>query len=219
MFTGLVEEVGVLASCRRSSGGRRLAVTCSPGFSADVKTGDSVSVNGCCLTAVEVASGDISFDAVEETVARSTIGEMQAGARLNLERSLRVGNRLGGHFVQGHVDGTGMVTSIADCGLERLITIKLSGDLLQNCIAKGSIAIDGISLTIAKLCDSGIDVAVIPHTWKNTNLSSLKSGSWINIETDMLGKWVRRILTGIGSEESKQGKHINREFLESHGFM
>ena len=215
MFTGLIEETGSLLKKTPFSGGLRLAVSCSASFSSGVKVGDSVSVNGCCLTAVSISETLTTFEAVAETVSKSNISAQKLGSQINLERALKIGDRLGGHFVQGHVDGVAEFVSQINNGMEWRLSFKLPENLSSQCISKGSITISGISLTIAKLEGNLVEVAVIPHTRTATNLQHLSSGDLVNIETDMIGKWVAKIL----SHSSPQKSNINETFLRDHGFM
>lgn len=219
MFTGLVEEQGALLRIKPNAGGLTLEVSCSTAFAQGVNLGDSVSVDGCCLTAVSVARTSVAFDAVEETVSRSIISRRSVGEKVNLERSLRVGDRIGGHFVSGHIDGVGKVISASDDGLQHTLSIALQNEMLVLCIEKGSIAVNGVSLTIAKLTKQGVEIAVIPHTWSNTNLCTLRAGSHVNIETDMLGKFVKRILSSGMEQGAKKGSKVDGDFLREHGFM
>jgi riboflavin synthase len=216
MFTGLAQETGALISYVPHGRGARIAVSCTGAFSAEIAKGDSIAVNGCCLTAVQVSSGSIAFDAVAETVALTNLLDARPGTRLNLEKSLRVGDRLGGHFVAGHVDGLAVFRSAKLVDEEHLMEIELPAQLLRHCISKGSIAVNGVSLTIASLHESGVFIAVIPHTWRETNLSNLVPGAQVNIETDMIGKWVLKFLEG--SDIKAPASKIDEDFLKRHGF-
>ena len=197
MFTGIVREVGRAASIAGHEGGVRLEID-APATAAATAVGDSVSIDGCCLTAVEVNNGRIAFDAVPETLARSSLGGLTAGARVNLEPALRAGEPLGGHYVQGHVDGVGVVRSAEDEGSGSRVWIDAGADILRYTVEKGSIAVQGASLTVADLDDKGFAVALIPHTLEATTLDELVPGRPVNLEVDVLAKYVERLL--IGSE-------------------
>jgi riboflavin synthase len=160
--------------------------------------GDSISIDGCCLTAVEVTDGCISFDAVPETLARTSLGGLTSGARVNVEPALRAGEPLGGHYVQGHVDGVGVVRSVEEEGQGRRVWFDAGADILRYTVEKGSIAIQGTSLTVADLDDQGFAVALVPHTLEATTLGELEAGRPVNLEVDVLAKYVERLL--IGSE-------------------
>ncbi|GAB4157638.1 MAG: riboflavin synthase subunit alpha [Planctomycetota bacterium] len=216
MFTGLIEETGELLSIARRGDGARLTISCPREFCSDVALGDSVAVNGCCLTAIEIARDTISFEAVPETFGLTNLSILHKGSLVNLERALKVGDRLGGHFVSGHVDGLGTFLSARLVSDEHRLSVSLPPALLSQCIHKGSIAINGISLTIASLDSDGVTVAVIPHTWKKTNLHSAKPGDKLNIETDIIGKWVLRFLEGRKLADSRPS--LSEDFLRRHGF-
>jgi riboflavin synthase len=218
MFTGIIEELGELRSASRISGGRRFDISCSPAFASGVAIGDSVAINGVCLTAIRVAENVLQFEAVEETVSRTTLADLATQTPLNLERSLTPATRMGGHFVLGHIDCIGSVSDISKPGLELRLTIAIQKEHLRHIIDKGSIAIDGISLTVAKLDEYGVQVAVIPHTWGNTNLRELRTGSRVNIETDVLGKYVHRLLCEGNACNIDKSK-VDADFLRKHGFM
>jgi riboflavin synthase len=189
MFTGIVLEVGTVSAFD----GSRLVVA-APETAADAQVGDSVAVAGVCLTVVEVEEGRLAFDVVPETLSRAALGGLEPGDALNLEPSLRVGDRLGGHVVQGHVDAVGRVRSVAPEEESRRIWIDAPPAVLAYCIEKGSIAVDGVSLTVAALDDDGFEVALIPHTLAVTTLGRLEPGDELNLEADVLGKVVERLV-------------------------
>lgn len=191
MFTGLVEAVGRVASVEDTGSGRRLRFQTSL---EDLTPGDSVSVNGVCLTATAIDGGVFSADVGPETLRVTTLGRLKTGDIVNLERSMRADGRFGGHFVQGHVDGTGTIASIRPDGEAHWLTVTYPGPLAPLFVPKGSVAIDGISLTVAALRDSQLDVMIIPFTWQATNLASRQVGDMVNLECDMIGKYVARIL-------------------------
>ena len=189
MFTGIVRELGAVEAVEESAAGIRLFVR-APETAAAAAVGDSVAVNGVCLTAVEADDGVLAFDAVPETLRRSSLGRLGAGARVNVEPALRAGEPLGGHFVQGHVDGIGRVRHVDAEGLE----IEAGEDVLRYCVEKGSIAIEGVSMTIVGLGERSFSVALVPHTRAVTTLGALAAGDEVNLETDVLARHVERLL-------------------------
>jgi riboflavin synthase len=189
MFTGIVRELGTVEAVERGGGAVRIGVR-APDTAGRTAVGDSVSVNGVCLTAVAVADGVIAFDAVPETLRRSSLGRLEPGASVNVEPALRAGEPLGGHIVQGHVDGVGRVRRADDEGLE----IEAPEDVLRYCVEKGSIAVEGVSLTIATIGEESFGVALIPHTREVTTLGVAAVGDELNLEVDVLAKHVERLL-------------------------
>jgi riboflavin synthase len=188
-----VEEVGRVDSIDQCAAGARLTVSAEIVVN-DLKSADSIAVNGVCLTAVDVKQGSFSADVSPETLERTTLGELSPGALVNLERAATPTTRLGGHLVQGHVDGRGTLRSTEQHGDFWTLKIGYPKELAKYCVEKGSVAVDGISLTIAGLVDDHFDIAVIPKTWKMTNLSSLKPGDAVNIEVDVIAKYVEKLL-------------------------
>ena len=193
MFTGIVRERGRVASVEGDGNGIRIRLD-APLTADAVAIGDSVSLNGCCLTVVEAASGTLAFDAVPETLSRSSLDGIEAGAELNVEPALRAGDPLGGHYVQGHVDGVGSVRSVEPEGEGRRIWFDAPSAVLRYCVEKGSVAVDGVSLTIAELDETGFAVALIPHTLAATTLGTLEPGARVNLEADVLAKYVERLV-------------------------
>jgi len=194
VFTGIVRERGRVVAVDGGGAGIRLTVD-APATAPGVSVGDSVAVNGVCLTAVEAANGTLAFDAVPETLARTSLGRLEPGAPVNLEPALRAGDPLGGHVMQGHVDGLARVRSVEPEGDGRRIWIDVPPDLLRYTVEKGSIAVDGVSLTVAALDDGGFAVALIPHTLGETTLGDLEPGDEVNLEVDVLAKYVERLVT------------------------
>jgi len=192
MFTGLIEAVGEIAELKPSPGGYRLRVRTA--LASDVAAGDSLAVNGVCLTVVAAEGGDVRADIGPETARVTTLGLLREGQRVNLERSMRADGRVGGHFVQGHVDTTGLVETVRSDGDSHWLTVAFERSLAPYFILKGSVAVDGVSLTVAGLRDAEFDVMIIPFTWANTALSSLDTGDRVNVECDMIGKYVARSL-------------------------
>ena len=193
MFTGVVREVGEVVSVEGDGRGVRLAVR-APLTAADAALGDSVAISGVCLTVVEAPDGVVTFDAVPETLARTTLGRLNSGARVNVEPALRAGEPLGGHYVQGHVDGVGTVRSVEPEGDGTRVWFDAPSDTLRYAVEKGSIAVEGTSLTVAALDDAGFAVALVPHTLRATTLGALATGDAVNLEVDVLAKYVERLL-------------------------
>lgn len=194
MFTGLVEDVGSIVDIEVSPGGARLVVDTA--LAAEVGLGDSVAVSGVCLTATEVGERTIAADVVNETLARSSLGARGAGDAVNLELAMRADGRFGGHIVQGHVDGTGTVRAVRADGDSRVVTVGAGPDLLRYVVEKGSIAVDGVSLTVAAVDGEGFDVALIPETLARTTLGSASEGDVVNLETDLFAKYADKLRGG-----------------------
>jgi riboflavin synthase alpha subunit len=193
VFTGIVREVGRVARIEGDESGRRLFLE-TPRTALEIGVGDSVALNGCCLTAEAVDGGLIRFRAVPETLQRTTLGELKEGDEVNVEPALRAGDPLGGHIVQGHVDGVGTVQSVEAEGEGLRVFVEATPEILRYCVEKGSIAVDGVSLTVAELADDAFGVALIPHTLGATSLSRLVPGRRVNLEVDVLAKYVERLL-------------------------
>ena len=193
MFTGIVRERGRLVSRNGGPDGAELVVE-APETAAATHTGDSVALDGVCLTATNVSDGRIAFHAVAETLRRSTLAGLEPGAEVNVEPALRAGEPLGGHYVQGHVDGVGRVAAVEPEGEGRRLTIEPPPELLRYCVPKGSIAVQGVSLTIAELADDGFEIALVPHTLAATTLADLRPGAPVNLEVDVLAKYVERLI-------------------------
>jgi riboflavin synthase len=195
VFTGIVRERGrVVAAERNGDGGLLRLRIAAPQTAGQTSLGDSVSVAGCCLTAVSAEGAELVFEAVPESLARTTLGGLSEGSEVNLEPALRAGEPLGGHYVQGHVDGVGRVRSLEPEGDGARLWLDLPGDLLRFCVEKGSLTVDGVSLTIAELDAHGVAIALVPHTLRETTLSSLQPGDAVNLEADVLAKYVERLV-------------------------
>ena len=192
MFTGLVADLGTIAEVHSTSDGVRLAIE-SP-LAGELSEGDSVAVNGVCLTAVGLCGDRFGADVMHETLRRSSLGEVTPGARVNLELPLQAQGRLGGHIVQGHVDGVGAISETRDDGFARVVTIAADPDLLRYVVEKGSIAVDGVSLTVARVDDDAFDVSLIPETLERTNLGAARPGTPVNLEVDILAKYVEKLV-------------------------
>jgi riboflavin synthase len=193
VFTGIVRELGAVVSAVEKGDGRTIVVR-APGTAASTSVGDSVSINGCCLTAAAVDGEEISFHAVPETLARTTLRQLETDDRVNVESAVRAGEPLGGHYVQGHVDGVGRVQSVEAEGEGLRVFVEAPDDVLRYCVEKGSVTIDGVSLTVAELADDAFAVALVPHTIEVTTLSELVPGREVNVEADVLAKYVERLL-------------------------
>ena len=192
MFTGLIQEVARVEGVDRREGILRLTLR-APMTTEKIKIGDSVAVNGCCLTAVELKAPLVSFEAVPETLQRTALGQLKAGNPINLELPLTLGEGLGGHYVQGHVDGTAEVLSLIPEGEGKRLKVRLPNGLVKYVVEKGSIALDGISLTVAAIQGNEMEAALIPHTLENTNLKSIKPGDRLHVEADMLAKHLEKL--------------------------
>ena len=221
MFTGIIEGQGNIAAIRSSGQGNRVAIEAD--FSLDqTKVGDSISVTGACLTAVKIADRRFEVDVSPETLKTTIFDQAKVGDRVNLERALRFSDRIDGHLVSGHIDGTGIVKQREMLGNALIITIEAGESLTRYMIAKGSVAVDGISLTINH-CDAGsFSVSIIPHTAKLTTIGIKNRGDRVNIETDMIGKYVERFLSGVsqtGKNQIAKRSTIDQEYLIKTGFI
>jgi riboflavin synthase len=193
VFTGIIEAVGTVAALE-PRGSQVAVVVEAPSITSGVRIGDSVAVNGACLTVTKIDGGRLHFDAVRETLDRTSLGDQRVGARVNVERAMRADGRLDGHIVQGHVDGTGRVTSLDRDGDDVRFSVQCDAEITRYLVPKGSVAIDGVSLTVVGVSDAGFDVALIPHTLVATNLGDRRPGDRVNLEADVLGKYVVRYL-------------------------
>lgn len=192
MFTGLVQDLGAVAAVERTADGARVRIASA--LAGELAEGDSVAVSGVCLTATEVGGGTFAADVMEETLRRSSLGALEPGASVNLELPLRAADRLGGHVVQGHVDGVGTVAAVDEEGFARIVRIAAPPDLLRYLVPKGSIAVDGISLTVSGLDDDSFTVSLIPETRQRTTLGGAAPGDPVNLEADVLAKYVERLV-------------------------
>ena len=198
MFTGIVEAMAEVVAVEPHGPGVRLVVA-APALAAETRLGDSIAVNGACLTVADCAGGRVAFDAVRETLDRTALGALRPGARVNLERALRADSRLDGHIVQGHVDETGSVRELRREANDTRLAIDASASFTDWLVEKGSVAVDGVALTVVGLSRTGFDVALIPHTLAVTTLGQLAPGQRVNLEADVLGKYVRRYLARVGA--------------------
>lgn len=217
MFTGIVEEMGAISMLEKTLAGTRVTVLAST-VMGDLKIGDSVSVNGVCLTAVSIGERDFSVEVSPETLSVTTLGSMAAGTPVNLERAMKLNERIGGHLVAGHVDGVGVIRSRQQDGNATFFAIEASQEILRYCVAKGSITVDGISLTINDVTDHGFSVAIIPHTAKVTTLGLKQVNNPVNLESDLIGKYVERLLQER-SQLPKTTPVIDKDYLQKRGLI
>ena len=216
MFTGIIEGTGKVKSITQREEGAQLEIAVD--FHLEqTNVGESIAVNGCCLTITSRLGNTIWADLSLETLVRTTLGDLKVEDAINLERPLKMGERLGGHFVQGHVDGVASVEEILDVGEAKKFTFRCPADLNRYLVEKGSIAIDGVSLTLNHCEGDLFSVMIIPHTQVKTTFQALKRGDKVNLEVDIIGKYVEK-LTHLDSEEYQKGTQVTKEFLKKHGF-
>jgi riboflavin synthase len=199
MFTGLIGDIGAVAEVESGEEGARLRITTR--LAADLRAGDSVAVNGVCLTAVESDRTAFAADAMNQTLRLTSLGPLRSGDRVNLELALRLGDRLGGHLVQGHVDGTAEVVEAEDDGFARRLRVQLDPALARFAVEHGSIALDGVSLTVSALGEDWLEVSLIPETLERTNLGDASPGRILNVECDLIGRYVQRLMAPLGAGE------------------
>ena len=213
MFTGIIEEIGAIAQITRGAHLGQIIIQAEK-ILEDCKIGDSIAVNGACLTVIRTDADSFIVDVAPETLRRTNLGELSSGDKVNLERSLRLQDRLGGHIVLGHVDEVGVITSMQAEDNATIMRVAVSDDAMRYIVQKGSACVDGVSLTIANLLDDSFDVSLIPHTKQVTTMGAKRVGDRVNIEVDILGRYVERLL----SQETKQSS-ISTDFLSEHGFL
>lgn len=216
IFTGIIEEIGTIAAIQKGAGSARLTVKAALIFD-DLKLGDSVAVNGVCLTAAGITNNVFTADVMNETFSRTNLGSLAIGSRVNLERAMLSGGRFGGHIVSGHIDGTGQIIKTARDDNAVWITVSAAPDILKYIVEKGSVAIDGISLTVARVGEKSFAVSVIPHTGKATTLLDKAVGDLVNLENDIVGKYVERLI-GFQQKTESPKSNITLEFLANAGF-
>ena len=217
MFTGIIEEVGIVQGLKVDSKASKIIVKADKVLE-NTQLGDSISTNGVCLTVTKLEKTYFEADIMAETFRRSNLGSLKIGSKINLERALTLQSRLGGHMVSGHIDGTGKIVSVDKEEIATWITIEAEENLLRYIIEKGSIAIDGISLTVAYVDNQVFKVSIIPHTGEETTLLNKKIGDVVNLECDMVGKYVEKLL-GIQNQNGQKNSKINEDFLKSNGFI
>ena len=201
MFTGIVREVGQVEGMDRGDEGARLHV--GAGLAGELSEGDSVAVSGACLTVARAANGAFEADVMNQTLSVTTLGELDPGSPVNLEAPLRAGEPLGGHLVQGHVDGIGEVSAVSEDGFSRRVTIRVPEGLRAYVVERGSITVDGVSLTVAGLDGEGFEVALIPETLERTTLGALREGSRVNLEADVIARYAERLMQGFKEKEGR----------------
>lgn len=217
MFTGIIEEIGTVRRIERGAAGARLTIAAKTVLE-DTKLGDSIATNGVCLTVVSMTSDTFSADVMAESLRRSSLGALQSGSPVNLERAMPANGRFGGHIVSGHIDGTGTIASQKREDNAVWVTVRTSTSLLRYIVGKGSIAIDGVSLTVAAVNESSFAVSIIPHTGAQTILLGKKPGETVNLECDVIGKYVEKLLTPYTSAEKSATSGITMDFLARNGF-
>ncbi len=217
MFTGIIEEVGEITGLRQSATSTVLSVRAKTVLGG-TRIGDSIAVNGVCLTVVRMTSDGFDGDVMPETLRRTNLGALRPKSRVNLERAMAADGRFGGHIVAGHVDGTGTITELKPEGNAVWVTVSCSADLLRYIVEKGSITIDGISLTVAYVDNSCFKVSIIPHTGEETTLLSRTAGYVVNLETDIIGKYVEKLMKPA-EDPKKPASTLSAEFLAQNGFL
>lgn len=215
MFTGIIEELGIVRRVERGNNSCQIAIQASKVLE-DVKLGDSIAINGVCLTVTSFDREHFTADMMAETLAKTNLKDLGIGQKINLERATRLGDRMGGHLVQGHVDAVGTIAEQQKVGIATVLRIKAPEDILRYLVAKGSVAIDGISLTVVEVLPDSFTVSIIPHTGKMTTLGFKKSGDTVNLEADIIGRYVEKLLK---RSEGKNNTALSSEFLAEHGFL
>lgn len=218
MFTGIIEEVGQIKALKRGANSIILTVGATT-IMDDLKLGDSVATNGVCLTVTALGKDFFQADVMHETMNRSSLGSLKPGSHVNLERAMPANGRFGGHMVSGHIDGTGKIVAVEKDDNAVWYTISADQQILRYIIEKGSIAIDGISLTVAKVTEHDFSVSIIPHTLKETILAEKKIGDIVNLENDMVGKYIEKFMTCVSENEKPQKGKIDMAFLAGNGFI
>jgi riboflavin synthase len=217
MFTGLIEEIGIISSIEKGRNSYQFGISAHEVLEG-TKIGDSICTNGACLTVIKISSNHFTVDIMSETVLMTNFSDLKIGSKVNLERAMRLSDRLGGHLVSGHIDGTGKIVSINKDDIAWRIEIESSQDIISKILDKGSIAIDGISLTVVRVLENSFEVSIIPHTANETTLLSKKINDPVNLETDMIGKYVLKFLSASKKEE-EHDKKIDMSFLAENGFV
>lgn len=216
MFTGIIEETGAVKKVLSGAVSGEISVKCRKVLEG-TDIGDSIAVNGVCLTVISIKGDTFTADVMAETLRRTNLGSLSMGEKVNLERAMSADGRFGGHIVSGHIDGTGVISSLKEEGNAVWVSVSASPEILHYIVEKGSIAIDGISLTVAYVDDSVFKVSVIPHTGEETTLLKKKVGDIVNLENDVISKYVEKMLTPYRKEEKKKSS-ITMDFLMEHGF-
>ena len=217
MFTGIIEELGTVKAVKKGAKSAELSIEGRKIFD-DIHLGDSVAVNGVCLTVTEYSGNIFKADVMNETLMRSSLGSLKTGSKVNLERAMAANGRFGGHIVSGHIDGTGIISDLTKDDIAVWVTIKTTPEILRLIVEKGSIAIDGISLTVARVSETDFAVSIIPHTGANTTLLMKNKGDVVNLENDITGKYIEKLLGLTKEQETKSESKITRKFLTKYGF-
>lgn len=212
MFTGIIAALGEITALQPKGGDLKLVINAGKLDCGDVKLGDSIAINGVCLTVVDMDNQQLSFDVSQETITRSSLAQLKTGSQVNLEKALAVGERLGGHLVSGHVDGLGQIDSIKEVARSWQIAVNVPSELQRYIAEKGSICIDGASLTVNKVTAKGFEVNIIPHTLQETIIKDYKVSSKVNLEVDLIARYLERLLP---AQESK----LTPDFLKQHGYL
>ena len=217
MFTGIIEELGTVKAVKKGAKSAELSIEGRKIFD-DIHLGDSIAVNGVCLTVTEYSGNIFKADVMNETLMRSSLGSLKTGSKVNLERAMAANGRFGGHIVSGHIDGTGVISDLTKDDIAVWVTIRTTPEILRLIVEKGSIAIDGISLTVARVSEIDFAVSIIPHTGANTTLLMKNKGDAVNLENDITGKYIEKLLGLTKEQEVKKESKITREFLTKYGF-
>lgn len=217
MFTGIIEETGTIKKVIEGGESGSIAIRASKVLE-DAKIGDSIAVNGVCLTVTSMQGDGFTADVMAETLRRTNLGALSIGSKVNLERAMAANGRFGGHIVAGHIDGTGKITSLSPEGNAVWVTVAADAEILRYIVPKGSITIDGISLTVAYVDSSVFKVSVIPHTGEETTLLNKKPGDMVNLENDIVGKYIEKLIQPFQKDESKKQSSLTMDFLIENGF-
>lgn len=218
MFTGIIEELGVIQEIKKGSKSSKLLIKANKVLES-TKVGDSICTNGVCLTVTDLKINSFEADIMAETLRRSNLGDLKVGSKVNLERALTLQSRLGGHIVSGHIDGTGKVISLVKEDNATWVTIKTTNDILRYIVLKGSITIDGISLTVAYVDDKSFKVSIIPHTAQETTLLNKTNGDTVNLECDVISKYVQKLMGFAPMDKYNESASITEDFLKINGFF
>lgn len=218
MFTGIIEELGVIQEIKKGSKSSKLLIKANKVLES-TKVGDSICTNGVCLTVTDLKINSFEADIMAETLRRSNLGDLKVGSKVNLERALSLQSRLGGHIVTGHIDGTGEVISLVKEDNATWVTIKTTNDILRYIVLKGSITIDGISLTVAYVDDKSFKVSIIPHTAQETTLLNKTNGDTVNLECDVISKYVEKLMGLATMDKCNESESITEDFLKINGFF
>ncbi len=217
MFTGIVEEIGNIKNIIWGSSSVQLVIECGLVLN-EIRIGDSIAVNGVCLTVTKMGANWFIADVMPETMRKSSLSQLSNNQKVNLERALRLSDRLGGHIVSGHVDGIGLITKIQKEDNATWLTISANKDIMKYIIMKGSVTIDGTSLTVAQVEEDSFKISLIPHTWQKTILGKNEIGSKVNIECDIIGKYIEKLLGKTANEENNKDRSLTLDFLRENGF-